>query len=131
MRHSIKCHLIITLLNFKAQTQNPKFCVLDDNFHYGTEFYGIEQQAVITPLTERCFLTIWQASRMAKGTIICGRPNSGKTQTAKGFAQFLARFIYTLHCTSQTEFSSISSTLQGLAQVEVISKKRLHKFIKF
>ena len=62
---------------------SPKVCVLDDKYSYGSEFYGIEQYTIITPLTERTFLSIWQASRIQKGALICGKPNSGKTQTAK------------------------------------------------
>jgi dynein heavy chain len=57
--------------------------VLDERFTYGYEFYGVDQHAVITPLTERCFLSMWQACRINKGSLICGRSNTGKTQTAK------------------------------------------------
>ena len=56
---------------------------MDDTYNYGSEFYGVEQQSIITPLTERCFLTIWQTSKLIKETLICGKPNSGKTITAK------------------------------------------------
>jgi hypothetical protein len=56
---------------------------MDETYTYGSEFYGVEQQSVITPLTERCFLTIWQTSRLLKGSLICGKSNSGKTITAK------------------------------------------------
>lgn len=66
----------------------PKFCLMDDNYAYGNEFNGMEQHAIITPLTERCFLAIWQTARIFKGSLICGRPNVGKTQTAKVNNQF-------------------------------------------
>jgi hypothetical protein len=61
----------------------PKFCVMDDSYSYGNEFNGLEQNVIITPLTERCFLTIYQTARLLKGSLICGGPNVGKTQTAK------------------------------------------------
>jgi hypothetical protein len=57
--------------------------VLDDVYNYGSEFYGAEQEHIITPITERCFLTIWQASRQCKGVVISGKPNTGKTQTCR------------------------------------------------
>lgn len=62
---------------------NPKFFVLSDAYQYGSEFYGAEQDYVITPITERCFLTIWQASRIFKGCLINGKSCSGKTQTCR------------------------------------------------
>jgi len=110
-----KCFRVYTS-NECGQASNPRFCVMDDAYSYGGEFYGFEQQAVLTPVTERCFLTLIQSGRLLKGSVICGRPNSGKTQTVKGFAQYLGKFIQVLSCTSQTHFSSIAATLQGLAQ---------------
>lgn len=89
---------------------------MDDTYTYGSEFYGSQQQVVLTPVTERCFLTLFQSGRQLKGALICGKPNSGKTLTVKGFAQFLGKFIHVLNCTAQTDFTSIANTLQGLAQ---------------
>ena len=59
--------------------------MLDSYYSYGTEFYGITQHAVLTPLTERCFLSIWQASEIFKGSLICGTgvANTGKTNIAR------------------------------------------------
>lgn len=62
---------------------HPKFCVMDDTYQYGSEFYGAEQSCVVTPITERCFLSMLQASRLCKGSLIIGPSNSGKSQTAK------------------------------------------------
>lgn len=56
---------------------------MDDSYAYGNEFYGVEQHSVITPLTERCFMTIWQASKILKGSLVCGKPNAGKTSITK------------------------------------------------
>jgi hypothetical protein len=61
----------------------PKLCVLSDTYTYGTEFYGAEQYTIPTPLTDRCSLSMWQASRVYKGSAICGKSNSGKTQIVK------------------------------------------------
>ena len=69
----------------------PKFCVMDDSYSYGNEFNGLEQHTIITPLTERCFLTLWQTARLVKGSHVCGKPNSGKTQTVK-VKQFISSF---------------------------------------
>jgi dynein heavy chain len=109
---------------------------LDDSYNYGSEFYGIEHFAVITPLTERCFLSIWQAARIFKGSLLTGKSNVGKTQIAKvlylllnhnsnvnnfflkkGLAQYLGKFILILYCSSHTDTISIANFLQGIAQV--------------
>jgi dynein heavy chain len=95
----------------------PKLCVMDDSYQYGSEFYGIEQSCVVTSLTERCFLSMWQATRLVKGSLISGKSNSGKTQTAKGFAQFMGRYLGYLYCTAQTDQQALGNALQGFAQV--------------
>lgn len=78
------CHNNNFVKNFSLANQIiPKFYVLDDSYNYGSEFYGIDQLAVITPLTERCFLSIWQACKIFKGSLLTGKPNVGKTQIAK------------------------------------------------
>ncbi len=90
---------------------------MDDQYQYGTEFYGIEQNCVLNMSTERSFLSIWQASRLCKSTIISGQSISGKTQIARGFAQFIGRYLGYLYLTPQTDSQVIGSVLQGLSQV--------------
>ncbi|RNA02208.1 dynein gamma flagellar outer arm-like [Brachionus plicatilis] len=51
-----------------------------------------------------------------KGSIVCGKPNSGKTQISKGLAQYMGKFMYILYCSGQTDHSSIANCLQGVAQ---------------
>jgi dynein heavy chain len=97
----------------------PRFSLLDENYNYGSEFYGVEQSCVITSLTERCFLSMWQATRLMKGSMISGNANSGKTQTVKGMAQFMGRFLGYMYCTAQTDQQALGNFLIGLAQVSV------------
>jgi hypothetical protein len=103
---------------YSVNDGQAKLCVMDEQYQYGTEFYGIEQNCVLTMSTERAFLSIWQASRLCKSTIISGKSISGKTQIARGFAQFLGRYLGYLYLTSQTDPQVIGNILQGLAQVK-------------
>jgi dynein heavy chain len=94
----------------------PKFYVFSDSYNFGTEFYGSEQNTIITPSTERYYLSIWHATRLLRGACVLGHSNYGKTQTVKGLAQFFGKFLSILNCTSQTDHSSISSYILGVAQ---------------
>ena len=96
---------------------HPRFSLMDDNYHYGSEFYGFEQSCVITSLTERCFLAMWQATRLIKGSLISGKANTGKTQTVKGLAQFMGRYLGYMYCTAHTDQQALGNFLVGFAQV--------------
>lgn len=108
--------LFLNSLLFQGSHVHPKFSVLDENYHYGYEFYGVEDACVITPLTERCFLSMWQATRLLKGSLVYGKANSGKTQTIRGFAQFMGRYLGYLFCTNNMDHQSIGNILIGLSQ---------------
>ena len=103
---------------------HPKFCVMDDSYNYGSEFYGIEQNCVVTSLTERCFLSMWQATRLIKSVLVSGKANSGKTQTVKGLAQYFGKYLGYLYCAAQTDPQALGNFMIGLSQVLYLKKKK-------
>ena len=57
--------------------------ILDESYEYGCEFYGAAPAIGLTPLTERCFLSMSQAITQCKGASLCGASGVGKTETVK------------------------------------------------
>lgn len=57
--------------------------ILDTPYQYGWEFYGADCGAALTPITERCFLSMSMALSRCLGVRITGPVGVGKTETIK------------------------------------------------
>jgi dynein heavy chain len=71
---------------------------------------GAFNRLVVTPLTERCWLTINTAFNMKLGANPAGPPGSGKTESCKDLAKILARLCIVFNC-------SVSNTVKVLEKL--------------
>ena len=90
--------------------------MLDANFDYGYEFLSCNFPVVLTPLTERCFLSLTQIVTHNSVGCLIGPTSTGKTQTIKGFSHMLGRFLISLSCLQDFEPNSIGRIFTGIAQ---------------
>ena len=50
---------------FSDEGPEPYIQILEQNYEYGCEFYGASPMIGLTPLTDKCFLSMSQVSRFA------------------------------------------------------------------